>query len=175
MDAVVHQDHLERSSPRPSARIIAIDPGCDRSAWVELRSGAPQSFGIEPNGSVLERIDQSEADFLAIELVASYGMPVGREVFETCVWSGRFIQKWLSTTCYDESTIARVYRKDVKMYLCGNTRAKDGNIRQALIDRFGPSKGAAVGLKASPGPLYGVSKDVWAALAVAVTALDTYV
>jgi len=43
-----------------------------------------------------------------------------------------------------------------------------------LIDRYGGvgGKRAAIGLKASPGPLHGVSKDVWAALAVAVTYAD---
>jgi len=59
----------------------------------------------------------------------------------------------------------------VKLHLCGSARAKDTNIRQALIDRYGGS--AAIGKKAAPGPLYGVSKDVWSALAVAVTAADT--
>jgi hypothetical protein len=34
-------------------------------------------------------------------------------------------------------------------------------------DRFGGS--AAVGRKAAPGPLYGISRDVWSALAIAVT------
>jgi hypothetical protein len=60
----------------------------------------------------------------------------------------------------------------VKMHLCGNTRAKDGNIRQALLDRFGPGKAIACGTKKQPGPLYGVSKDVWQALALAVTWSD---
>ena len=48
-------------------------------------------------------------------------------------------------------------------------RAKDANVRAALIDRFGPSKRKAIGLKATPGPLYGVHSHMWSALAVAVT------
>ncbi|HBC95047.1 MAG TPA: hypothetical protein DCZ10_19680, partial [Pelotomaculum sp.] len=64
----------------------------------------------------------------------------------------------------------RVYRKDEKINLCGSMRAKDGNIRQALIDRFG-----IVGTKKSPGWFYGVSKDVWAAIAVGVTYYDTVI
>ena len=58
-------------------------------------------------------------------------------------------------------------RRAVKLALCGDSRAKDANIRQALIDRFGGS--AAVGRKAAPGPLYGITRDVWSALAIAVT------
>ena len=58
-------------------------------------------------------------------------------------------------------------RRAVKLALCGDSRAKDANIRQALIDRFGGS--AAIGRKAAPGPLYGISRDVWSALAIAVT------
>jgi hypothetical protein len=59
-------------------------------------------------------------------------------------------------------------RRAVKLALCGDSRAKDANIRQALIDRFG-GKDAAIGRKAAPGPLYGISRDVWSALAIAVT------
>jgi len=47
-------------------------------------------------------------------------------------------------------------------------KAKDANIRQALIDKLGP-----VGTKKSPGPLWGVKSHIWSALAVAVTALET--
>jgi hypothetical protein len=46
-------------------------------------------------------------------------------------------------------------------------KAKDSNIRQALIDRFGE-----VGVKARPGFFYGFKKDIWAAFAVGVTYLD---
>lgn len=150
--------------------LLAVDPGPVESAWVELCDGRPEAFAKEPNDDVLARVRSASAPCLAIEMVAGYGMPVGAEVFETCVWSGRFLQGWCEHL--PEDTIIRIYRKAVKMHLCGSTRAKDANIRQALIDRFGPGKPAAIGLKASPGPLYGVKADVWAALAVAVTAAD---
>jgi hypothetical protein len=64
-----------------------------------------------------------------------------------------------------------VYRREVKTNLCGSMKAKDGNVRQALIDRFG-GKEKAIGKKKTPGPLYGFSADVWQALAVAITFAD---
>ena len=105
------------------------------------------------------------AENLAVEMIASYGMPVGREVFETCVFIGRLLQQWYQT--HPPSTAQLVYRKDVKMHLCGSPRAKDAHIRQALLDKLGP-----VGTKKEKGPLYGVKSHAWAALAVAVTALN---
>lgn len=91
-------------------------------------------------------------------------MPVGKEVFDTCLWIGRFMETW-SSQCQ------LVYRKDIKIHLCGTVRAKDANVRQALIDRHEPTGGGKVpqiGTKQKPGPLYGIKKDVWSALAVAV-------
>jgi hypothetical protein len=55
------------------------------------------------------------------------------------------------------------------MCLCGATKAKDSNIRQAIMDRYGSAREKAIGRKATPGPLYGVSKDIWAAIGVAIT------
>lgn len=157
--------------------ILAIDPGNERSAAVVLNdAGSPVEFWREPNDEVLRRVPAFQhlwpsdergeiVGHLAIEMIASYGMPVGREVFDTCVWIGRIIQAW-------NAPYTLVYRRDVKMFLCGNNTAKDGNIRQALIDRFG-GKDRAIGNKKSPGPLYGISNDVWAALAVGVTWRET--
>ena len=141
--------------------ILAIDPGPEQSAFVILRDdGTPENADILPNDVLLHRITRINADHLAIEMVASYGMAVGREVFETCVWIGRFIQAW-------EKDYTQVYRKDVKLHLCQNMRARDANIRQALIDKFG-GKDKAIGKKANPGPLYQFRADMWAALAVAI-------
>lgn len=92
-------------------------------------------------------------------------MAVGQTVFETCVWVGRF--KEIAESRYIE--VEYIYRKDEKLNLCYSMKAKDSNIRQALIDRFG-----VVGTKKNPGWFYGFKKDIWAAYAVGVTYCDMY-
>lgn len=156
-------------------RLIAVDPGSEESAYVvyDDRDGFVCRKGILPNDELLSLIREwdpflMQLDKLVIEMVASYGMPVGRTVFETCVWIGRFIEAW-------GGPFEKVYRQDVKMHICKDSRAKDPNIRQALIDLYPPSGGGAtpqIGIKSDPGPLYGFKSHLWSALAVAVTAAE---
>lgn len=152
-------------------RILAIDPGNTMSAWCLLHDGTPHKTGKEPNDFVLHRLRERSEDFAegttcAIEMIASYGMPVGKEVFETCLWIGRFKEAWEVRG----GTVKLIYRMDVKRFHCHTTRANDASIRAALIDRFGPGRENAVGTKKHPGPLYGIKGDEWSALAVALTA-----
>lgn len=150
--------------------LIAIDPGNEQSGWVLFTGRAVHSCGVMPNDELLQRLRgdwRVLGDALAIEMIASYGMPVGREVFQTCVWIGRFQQAWQAP-----ELVRLVYRRDVKLHLCGTSRAKDANIRQALLDLFPRTGGGAtpqIGTKGKPGPLYGVSSHAWPALGVAVT------
>ena len=145
--------------------ILALDPGTTQTAYVCWDGARVVECGIVANDELLAMLRSvgryDGVQTVAVEMIASYGMPVGREVFETCVWIGRFVENvkvpW-----------RLVYRMDAKLHLCHVPRAKDGNIRQALLDRFGP-----VGTKKSPGPLYGVKSHIWAALAVAVFATES--
>lgn len=151
-------------------RILAIDPGPEMSAWCSMLYGKPTAWRKEVNALVLAKVRTEPVDsLLAVEMVQSFGMPVGREVFETVYWSGRFVEAWNSRGGDHQL----VYRKSVKLALCGSLQAKDANIRQALIDRFG-GKEKAIGRKATPGPLYGLAGDEWSALAVAVTASEIF-
>lgn len=151
------------------ALILAIDPGTTESGFCEVADGNVMHSGVCSNAAMLRVIARSAADVLAIEMIASYGMPVGREVFQTCVWIGRFQQAWDAP-----EDVKLVYRQAVKLHLCGTSKAKDANVRQALIDLFPASGGGKcpqIGTKGQPGPLYGVSSHAWPALGVAVTAL----
>jgi len=151
--------------------ILAIDPGTDQSGWcIYDKERGVLGCGVKPNDIMLVEVRHSCADTLAIEMVASYGMPVGREVFETVLWIGRFQQVWRRP-----EDVLLVYRRDVKLHHCGSAKAKDANIRQALLDRFprtGGGKTPQIGTKAMPGPLYGVSTHAWSALAVAMLVAD---
>ena len=145
--------------------LLAIDPGPTESAFVFLCDDRSISLsGIYSNDEVLWMVDDAKAanDPLAIESVECYGMPVGAEVFQTCYWIGRFIERRGGS-----EFVTLVPRREVKLHLCGNVRAKDPNIRQAILDLYGGS--AAVGKKKSPGPLYGITSHLWSALAVGLT------
>lgn len=148
--------------------ILAIDPGTTESGWcMRHRGGAIIDSGVMSNAALLEEVKITAAEKLAIERIASYGMAVGREVFETCEWVGRFQQAFR-----DPAGVVLVYRKDVKLHLCGTHLAKDANVRQAIIDLYpatGGGKTPQIGTKAQPGPLYGVSSHAWPAIGVALT------
>jgi len=175
--------------------ILAIDPGTYQSAYAVLDYRLPkiEDFGLLSNEDMLPELYNiwPFVAVLAVEMVASYGMPVGKSTFETVFWAGRF---WQASRAGKK---IKIYRQDVKLHLCKNPRANDSTIRQAIIDHYGPTKEEAIGgkkcqrckgktwvgrdhepcpecdatgWKHKPGPLYGVSKDVWAAIGVGLTA-----
>ena len=132
--------------------ILAIDPGNEKSAFVyyDTIDEIIPLKGIVTNREMLLCVKAGKDDHLAIEGMACHGRPVNKEVFETCLWIGRFIEASPNNHSF-------VYRLDEKIFLCGSMKAKDTNIRQALIDLLGKEK------------TKGCAKDIWAALAVAVT------
>lgn len=154
--------------------ILAIDPGNEQSAYVVIdKDLKPIRFAKIDNAELMGLIKSGEfkdCDHLAIEMIASYGMAVGKSVFETCVWIGTFMEA-LKTEYGLKATW--VYRKDVKMNLCNSTKAKDSNVMRALIDRFAPNtRNNGKGTKKEPGFFYGFKADIWAAYAVGVTYAD---
>jgi len=171
-------------------RILAIDPGPTQSGVVVYGEGGviyakqrdneifvaelrAEKWGPEIWGEMVE------IDLLAIEWIENYGYAVGRDVFQTVYWIGRFAEAWWAT-----SSCLLIPRRDVKIALCGKSTYRDPvtgsmkgiqdkHIRRAIINRFparGGGKTPAVGTKAKPGPLYGMKSHLWSALAVALTA-----
>ena len=150
--------------------VLAIDPGPQKSGWVlyDCLAESVLECGVHPNEEVLWRVTMSTAHALVCERFEARGMPLGDSSITTIYWTGRFHQAWGGPSHF-------IKRRDVKLHLCGTSRAKDTNINHALWDRFSGGEGmrAAKGTKAKPGPLYGCTSHALAALAVAVTYQDT--
>jgi hypothetical protein len=148
--------------------VLAIDPGYEQSAWVLYDGKAVVGHAIEPNDGLLDRIPRfmGVVDCVVFEAIESFGMAVGREVFETVFWTGRLFEASREICVPD-----RMPRRAVKVHLCQSARAQDSNVRVALIDRFGGTD-RAIGKKKTAGPLYGIKSHEWAALAIAVTWWD---
>lgn len=151
-------------------KLLAIDPANKESAFVLMEDYKPLEFGKKDNEDVLgvvKAVLSVHPDcHVAIEMVASYGLPVGKDVFDTCVYIGRIIEH-----CNNWSY---VYRKDVKMNLCQTLKGvNDTVVRHALIDRFAKHDfRSGKGTKHNKDFFYGFKQDVWQAYAVGCTYLD---
>lgn len=145
--------------------ILAIDVGTAETGYclMDKDTYKPIKFGKINNEELLKIVKEEKYDELIYEEFQSYGMPIGVSTITSITWNGRYIQSALDRG----KKVNFVYRKDEKMNLCHSMKAKDSNIRQALIDRFG-----VVGTKKEKGFFYGFKKDIWAAYAVGVTYLD---
>ena len=148
--------------------ILAIDAGTTESGYVIMRTEPFQllKVGKIPNDDLLNIVKTEDYEKLIYEEFQSFGMPVGESTITSITWNGRYIQsakdRWKDTI--------PIYRKDEKMTLCGSMKANDGNIRQALIDRYARFDFKnGKGTKPNQDTFYGVSKDVWQAIAVGVT------
>jgi len=155
---------------------LAIDPGCFESAYVIVidANRCPLEIDKLPNEKLIDRLANLPTTHynlgqVAIEEVVSYGMPVGREIFETVHWAGRMYQI-LAEQGYMPQ---RIGRQKVKLHHCHSSKANDGNVRQALVDRFAPGQpNHGKGTAANPGWFYGFRADIWQAYALAVHTVD---
>lgn len=143
--------------------ILAIDPGSRESAYVELVGTRVVQRAKVSNMQLLSMLrGQEPRGPLVIEMIAPYGRIVGREVFETCLWAGRFLEAWRGVGRLME-------RREVKQALGlragGKDAATDTDVRAYLVRRWG-GKGRKG--ERAPAALAGFSRDMWAALAVAV-------
>jgi len=151
--------------------ILCIDPGTTHSGVVVFNGKKIiKSYSAYENNRLLNYISSTKhSDHhykLIIEGIESLGMSVGKTTFDTVEWIGRFRQE------FGFSDTIKLYRREVKMFMCGSMRANDSTIRQRILDIYpavGGGKTPQVGTKAMPGPLYGVSSHAWSALALGLT------
>ena len=180
------------------SNLLAIDPGSAKSAVVlySTRERRPLQWVWHDNETLRDWLlmgwhQLAVKGHLVIEYPKPRGMPTSKDEMDTLFEAGRLVQAW-------GRAWSPVYRQDVKLALCGHATAKDANIKQAIIDRFGGDAKAIGGVRCqkckgkgwtgrkhdpcpewevAPGPLYEFSKagmgtHGWSALALALTWIE---
>ena len=163
-------------------KVLAIHPGNVESAYalIDSKNYEPLEIDKIENNLLLEKIDylydKRNINNNLMDVVIEIGSD--KNTLETVFWIGRFYERSLQNILVDEEgnkyeKVNRIYHKDIKMNLCGKTKANNSTITQALIDRFAynvPNLGK--GYKSTPGFFYGFRDDIWKSYAVGVTYID---
>ncbi|MCK9578556.1 hypothetical protein M0R01_03675 [bacterium] len=160
-------------------KILAIDPGSEKSAFIawdtekhEIIKGEYVWFedtkilGIENNEYIIDCMLCEETnivwgmDLIAIEMISSYGFSVGKSVFQTIKWIGRFEEyiKHVVNIAIKKNVPVQFYtRPTIKGALgCRN----DAEVRQAIRMEYGEARKGE--------KLERVRKDIWQAVALAI-------
>ena len=112
-------------------RILAIDPGRDVSAWVITEHINPVEIGISLNEIMLNHLRNSNiVNGVECEMVIEKPVCMrrsGKDVTDTIIWAGRFIQMWpMSYTMFT--------RQKVRGLL--GCKGGDLDMRKMLVQEF---------------------------------------
>lgn len=147
--------------------VFAIDAGNTHSGWAVVSNldGEYQLgvFGKWENKALLEEIRKYNDFDFAIEYPYPRNSTVPLQVFEMAEWVGRFAH--VLEECGNR--FHRIYRHREKAVMCHSGVATDSQIRASVISVLGGQ-----GTAQNPGPTYGVTGDVWQAIAIGMTFLE---
>lgn len=143
--------------------ILGIDPGSSETAFCLIAQDySILAAGKVANNEMIFRLRDIPFAVAAIESIQSYGMAVGREVFDTCYMIGRIQQRIFDL----QRPFQMIPRPEYTRRLCGVQKVNDAVLRQALLLRFGGDK------RGEPLHLLKGCTDKRSAYAVAVYKLD---
>jgi len=146
-------------------RWLCLDPGSTNTGVVQLEGDNVVFAENMSNQDTLRQIAKREHSKLVCESVEYLSRGAGKTLIDTIFWSGVFC--WESARG-GGSPYVKMPRVDVKKILLGKGKWKDGDVRRRVIDIYagpGQTEKDVIGLKASPGVLYGLSSHTWQALA----------
>ena len=151
-------------------KLLAIDPGGACGAVLLDTATSPPAvlevWTATTLSPLLSMVYGKQCDAVVVEDIVKYHGPIGQTTIATIKLIGR-IQEACRRARVKCDVISR---PDVCRAIAGKTMPK-AYINQAVRDMYpqsGGGKHPANGTKAQPGPLYGVAKHSWDALALGV-------
>lgn len=168
------------------ALIYGIDPGPERSGFVAINhvsdgESFPQVLeadGEIHNGLVRTRIREADPSVtVCCEVMSAIRATVDQNTFETCYAIGEFRNE---TKSRHMGIWIPIEARSVKRGIIGTVTGSSSLVMRELVKMFAfgetdpaKAKRAAVGTVKHPGPLFGVSKHAWMALACVMVYLKS--
>lgn len=153
-------------------RMFALDPGSEKSGFVYLDLDTLEifKFGKVPNSDIRLEVDLLEFDYFVTEGIQSYSSKFANTVIATTLFIGAILERVsLNAPCAKRRVFSP---KTIRSIVAKTSQASDSMIREAVLDIFAKHlsipKENLIGTKKEPGPLHGVTKDVWQALGLAL-------
>lgn len=116
--------------------ILAIDPGNEESAFVIWDTERKRCInkGKIKNIDMLDIISNSNYKEACIEMISSYGMPIGQTTIDSCVWIGIFKNEIENTG----KKAYLIFRQSVKMHHCHSLNGiNDSSVNMVLKQKYG--------------------------------------
>lgn len=154
-------------------KIIGITPGPRTSGQVVVDDTAWPPTVLDANPAAKDYVliwGQGDFDDVVVKWMTSYGDVVGADVLDTARLVGRLEER---TLVGRERGFHLIKAPDIRYSLAGDRHASDAQIKEAIREIYrgaglatGGGSDPCKGVKAHPGPLYGVTSHSWDALAV---------
>lgn len=151
-NAPLNQEHI--------MRIVGVDPGDERSAYVVLLNGQPDTHGWIPNSELLEmlRDDYVGYGIMAIETLHPRHELASREAMETQLWAGRYVEAVSMAGTSFQQRWVQVAEYDSRCAVTGRTNSTNAQVREALLSLFGGDRKEACDRCHASGTVMGVRK-----------------
>ena len=160
----------------PKRLIIGIDPGPATSGFVVYELPAGGAVGRVVHSDKAKTLDQLRFSLdgwrrraevtgmpCSVAVERTQAGPPSTAVVRTTEVVGRI---WEACTARSMDCHLYYRRQVLQALGCARQGNKDSHVRNALIEIHGGSRQVAIGKKADPGPLHGVSSHAWQALGI---------
>jgi len=138
--------------------LVVYDHAARRLLWSACLGSEPALRVVRASGGPLHALSAGwVVDRIVVERVSATGR-AGNDVIRAAELAGEFYEAARG------ADRARLRRRDVLTALHVSGGSRDAQVRAYCIDAHGGTRAAALGRKATPGPLYGVTSHAWQAL-----------
>jgi Holliday junction resolvasome RuvABC endonuclease subunit len=125
--------------------VLGLDPGNVKTGIVALKIFEDDFIvnseillsGHLDNSEILEILKGYHYNWSFIETIEGRNNRVGKTVFDTLFWIGRFYERIIEEASHTPNTVRRFYPRHIWQYIAGRPNSNDSDIKKGLERLYG--------------------------------------